>query len=377
MYDFLVVGAGLYGATFAHLARQAGYRCLVLERRSHVAGNCHSPLVEGIRLHQYGAHIFHTTSEEVWGFVQQFADFNHFRNAPVANYQGEIYNLPFNMNTFNRLWGVVTPQQAQQKLDQERSKVFTREPGNLEEQALNLVGAEIYEKLVRHYTEKQWGRPCRELPAFIIRRLPLRLNYDNSYFDDPWQGIPQKGYTRMVEKMLQGIQVRLNTDYLKQRAHWDSKARVCVFTGALDAYFEHRLGSLQYRSLTFEQQTLEMPNFQGNAVVNYTDAKTPYTRIIEHKHFAFGNQNHTIISREYSLAFTPGQEPYYPINDQHNNALCQRYQELAKSHPQLHLGGRLGSYRYLNMDQVVLQALEDARPEALQRLLERARASAP
>lgn len=372
MFDFVIVGSGLYGATFAHQANKAGYRCLVVEKRNHLAGNCHTPLVDGIRVHQYGAHIFHTSYQEVWDFVNRFACFNNFRNAPIANYRGQIYNLPFNMNTFNRIFGVITPEEAKAKLEKERQAVFTPNPQNLEEQAKNLVGAEIYEKLVRHYTQKQWGRPCDQLPAFIIRRLPLRFTYDNNYFDDPYQGIPKEGYTQLVTRLLSGIRVQMTTDYLENRSHFDQQARCLVYTGAVDGYFDYRFGTLKYRSLRFETETLQTDNYQGNAVVNYTDPDTPYTRMIEHKHFAPVDVPHTIVSREYSQDWLPGREAYYPINDQQNNELYKHYQALAQTHPKVFFGGRLGRYQYLNMDQVIHQALQDSRPEQLAGLLRQA-----
>lgn len=369
MIDFLVVGAGLYGAVFARRATQAGYRCLVLEKRPHLAGNCYTQEQEGILVHAYGPHIFHTSKRDVWDFVNQFDVFNHFRNAPIANYKGEIYNLPFNMNTFNKLWGVVSPQEAQAKLNHQREAVYKDNPQNLEEQALNLVGREIYEKLIKGYTEKQWGRPCTELPAFIIRRLPLRFLYDNRYFNDPFEGIPEKGYTKLVERMLEGIEVKLNTDYLLNCDHFDNLARCVVYTGAVDAFFQYQLGKLKYRSLRFEQETLLIENFQGNAVVNYTDMETPYTRIIEHKHFSFAVQPHTIISREYSLEWREGQEPYYPVNDESNNALYQHYRDMTEGSKKHWFGGRLATYQYLNMDQVVLAAIKASEPEHLAGML--------
>lgn len=315
-YDYLIVGAGLYGAVFAQQAKQAGRRCLVVERRAHIAGNVYTEEVQGIQVHRYGAHIFHTNSEQVWQYVGRFARFNRYTNSPMANYKGELYNLPFNMNTFNRLWGVTTPAQAMAEIERQRAAAGSAAPKNLEQQAISLVGTDIYEKLVKGYTEKQWGRPCRELPAFIIRRLPVRFTFDNNYFNAMYQGIPIGGYTAMVQNMLEGTDVRLNTDYLAHKAQLDALARRVVYTGPIDAYFGCCYGPLEYRSVRFETQVLDMPNYQGNAVINYTDAETPYTRIIEHKHFEFGTQPKTVISREYSTEWKPGQEPYYPVNDE-------------------------------------------------------------
>lgn len=368
-YDYLIVGAGLYGAVFARQATDAGKKVLVIEKRPHIAGNVYTKEVEGIHVHVYGAHIFHTTRENVWDYVNRFARFNHFVNAPVANYHGELFSLPFNMYTFNQMWGVTTPQEAADKLAEQRSAAPVGEPQNLEEQALQLVGRDIYEKLVCGYTEKQWGRPCTELPAFIIRRLPLRLTFDNNYFNAPYQGIPEGGYTRMVENMLDGIEVRLNTDYLADRKQWDALADRVVYTGPIDAFFDYRLGTLQYRSVRFETETLDMPNFQGNAAVNYTDSETPFTRIIEHKWFTFGKDDNgnelpkTVISREYSREWTVGQEPYYPVNDSENNALYQAYKQLAAQIPKVLFGGRLGEYAYYDMDAVIAAALEATKRE--------------
>ena len=315
------MGAGLYGAVFAQQAKQAGWRCLVVERRAHIAGNVYTEEVQGIQVHRYGAHIFHTNSEQVWQYVGRFARFNRYTNSPMANYKGELYNLPFNMNTFNRLWDVTTPAQAMAEIERQRAAAGSAAPKNLEQQAISLVGTDIYEKLVKGYTEKQWGRPCCELPAFIIRRLPVRFTFDNNYFNAVHQGIPIGGYTAMVQNMLKGTDVRLNTDYLAHKAQLDALARRVVYTGPIDAYFGCCYGPLEYRSVRFETQVLDMPNYQGNAVINYTDAETPYTRIIEHKHFEFGTQPKTVISREYSTEWKPGQEPYYPVNDEKNNAL--------------------------------------------------------
>ncbi len=356
-YDYLIVGAGLYGAVFAQKAMEAGKTCLVIEKRDHIAGNIYTEAVEGIQVHRYGAHIFHTNNDEVWNYVNRFATFNRYTNSPVANYKGEIYNMPFNMNTFNKMWGVITPAEAQAEIERQRAAHYVAEPKNLEEQAINLVGTDIYEKLVKHYTEKQWGRPCTELPAFIIKRLPVRFVYDNNYFNALYQGIPVGGYTAMVEKMLEGAEVKLGVDYLADKAAWDAVADKVVYTGPIDAYFGYRLGALAYRSVRFETETLDMENYQGNAVVNYTDAETPYTRIIEHKHFEFGAQPKTVISREYSAEWKVGDEPYYPVNDEANGALYQQYKALAEGEEKVIFGGRLGEYKYYDMDRVIEAAL--------------------
>ena len=356
-YDYLIVGAGLYGAVFAQKAMEAGKTCLVIEKRDHIAGNIYTEAVEGIQVHRYGAHIFHTNNDEVWNYVNRFATFNRYTNSPVANYKGEIYNMPFNMNTFNKMWGVITPAEAQAEIERQRAARYVAEPKNLEEQAINLVGTDIYEKLVKHYTEKQWGRPCTELPAFIIKRLPVRFIYDNNYFNALYQGIPVGGYTAMVEKMLEGAEVRLGVDYLADKAAWDAVADKVVYTGPIDAYFGYKLGALAYRSVRFETETLDMKNYQGNAVVNYTDADTPYTRIIEHKHFEFGTQPKTVISREYSAEWKVGDEPYYPVNDEANGALYQQYKALAEGEEKVLFGGRLGEYKYYDMDKVIEAAL--------------------
>ena len=356
-YDYLIVGAGLYGAVFAQKAMEAGKTCLVLEKRDHIAGNIYTEAVEGIQVHRYGAHIFHTNNDEVWNYVNRFATFNRYTNSPVANYKGEIYNMPFNMNTFNKMWGVITPAQAQAEIERQRAAHYVAEPKNLEEQAINLVGTDIYEKLVKHYTEKQWGRPCTELPAFIIKRLPVRFVYDNNYFNALYQGIPVGGYTAMVEKMLESAEVKLGVDYLADKAAWDAVADKVVYTGPIDAYFGYKLGALAYRSVRFETETLDMENYQGNAVVNYTDADTPYTRIIEHKHFEFGTQPKTVISREYSAEWKVGDEPYYPVNDEANGALYQQYKALAEGEEKVLFGGRLGEYKYYDMDKVIEAAL--------------------
>ena len=356
-YDYLIVGAGLYGAVFAQKAMEAGKTCLVIEKRAHIAGNIYTEAVEGIQVHRYGAHIFHTNNDEVWNYVNRFATFNRYTNSPVANYKGEIYNMPFNMNTFNKMWGVITPAEAQAEIERQRAAHYVAEPKNLEEQAINLVGTDIYEKLVKHYTEKQWGRPCTELPAFIIKRLPVRFIYDNNYFNALYQGIPVGGYTAMVEKMLEGAEVKLGVDYLADKAAWDAVADKVVYTGPIDAYFGYKLGALAYRSVRFETETLDMENYQGNAVVNYTDADTPYTRIIEHKHFEFGTQPKTVISREYSAEWKVGDEPYYPVNDEANGALYQQYKALAEGEEKVLFGGRLGEYKYYDMDKVIEAAL--------------------
>ncbi len=361
-YDFLVVGAGLFGAVFARQAADRGKRVLVVDRRPHIAGNVYTEEVDGIHVHRYGAHIFHTNNTPVWDYVRRFADFNRYTNSPVANYHGELYSLPFNMYTFNKMWGVTTPREAAEKIAEQRKEI-TGGPRNLEEQAISLVGRDIYEKLVRGYTEKQWGRDCRELPAFIIRRLPVRLTFDNNYFNALHQGIPVGGYTALVARMLEGIEVRLNTDYLENREALDALAGRVVYTGPLDAFFGYSLGRLEYRSVRFETERLDIPNFQGNAVVNYTDRETPWTRIIEHKWFEFGRDARgnelpaTVISREYSSEWKPGDEPYYPINDERNNALAAAYRELAAGQERVIFGGRLGEYRYYDMDAVIAEAL--------------------
>lgn len=357
-YDYLVVGAGLYGAVFAHEAKEKGKSVLVIDKRNHIAGNVYTEEIEGINVHKYGAHIFHTNNKKVWEYITQFAEFNRFTNSPVANYKGELYSLPFNMYTFNKMWGVVTPQEAAEKIEEQRKAAGITEPKNLEEQAISLVGTDIYEKLVKGYTEKQWGRPCNELPAFIIKRLPVRLTFDNNYFNALYQGIPMGGYTKMVENLLDGIEVRLGEDYLKKKAEYDALAERIVYTGAIDAYFDYKLGALEYRSVRFENEVLNMPNFQGNAAVNYTDAETPWTRIIEHKWFEFGDQPKTVISREYSSEWKVGDEPYYPVNDEKNGKLYAEYKKLAEAENKVIFGGRLGEYKYYDMDAVIASALE-------------------
>ena len=357
-YDYLVVGAGLYGAVFAHEAKEKGKSVLVIDKRDHIAGNVYTEEIEGINVHKYGAHIFHTNNKKVWEYITQFAEFNRFTNSPVANYKGELYSLPFNMYTFNKMWGVVTPQEAAEKIEEQRKAAGITEPKNLEQQAISLVGTDIYEKLVKGYTEKQWGRPCDELPAFIIKRLPVRLTFDNNYFNALYQGIPMGGYTKMVENLLDGIEVRLGEDYLEKKAEYDALAERIVYTGAIDAYFDYRLGALEYRSVRFENEVLDMPNFQGNAAVNYTDAETPWTRIIEHKWFEFGDQPKTVISREYSSEWKVGDEPYYPVNDEKNGKLYAEYKKLAEAENNIIFGGRLGEYKYYDMDAVIASALE-------------------
>ena len=363
MFDYLVVGAGLYGAVFAHEAAQAGKRVLVIDKRCNIGGNVYTEELEGINVHKYGAHIFHTNDKELWNYVNQFAEFNRFTNSPVANYRGELYSLPFNMYTFNQMWGVTTPEEAEAEIKRQREEAGITEPQNLEEQAISLVGKDIYEKLVKGYTQKQWGRPCTQLPAFIIKRLPVRFTFDNNYFNALYQGIPIGGYTKMVEKMLDGIEVRLNCDYLANKAELDKLAKKVIYTGPIDAYFNFKLGTLEYRSVRFETEVLDKPNYQGNAVVNYTDEETPFTRIIEHKWFEFGTQPKTVISREYSLEWKPGDEPYYPVNDEKNGKLYEEYRALAASESGVIFGGRLGEYKYYDMDAVILSALNLCKQE--------------
>lgn len=370
MYDYLVVGAGLYGAVFAREMKKAGKKILVIDKRPNVAGNIYTEKIAGINVHKYGAHIFHTNNKKVWEYVNCFADFNRFTNSPVANYKGELYSLPFNMHTFNKMWGVVTPEEAAARIEEQCAEI-QGQPQNLEQQAISLVGRDIYEKLVKGYTEKQWGRDCKELPAFIIRRLPVRMTFDNNYFDALYQGIPIGGYTRMVERMLEGIEIRLGVDYLEHRQEFDSIADMVVYTGAIDAYFEYKLGYLEYRSVRFEHEVLDQYNYQGNAAVNYTDRETPWTRIIEHKWFEFGKDADgkdipkTVISREYSSEWKPGDEPYYPVNDEKNGKLYAQYRKLADREKSVIFGGRLGEYKYYDMDQVIAAALEAAEQELL------------
>lgn len=380
-YDYLVVGAGLFGAVFTQKAREAGKTVLVIDKRDTIAGNVYTEDVEGIKVHKYGAHIFHTNDTEVWNYVTRFATFNRFTNSPVANYKGELFSLPFNMYTFNKMWGVITPQEAADKIEEQKKEAGITEPKNLEEQAISLVGRDIYEKLIKGYTEKQWGRPCTELPSFIIKRLPVRLTFDNNYFNALYQGIPVGGYTKLVENMLGDTEVRLGVDYLENKAELDALADTVVYTGAIDAYFGYSLGNLEYRSVRFENELLDIPNFQGNAAVNYTDRETPWTRIIEHKWFEFGKDENgndlpkTVISREYSSEWKPGDEPYYPVNDEKNGALYQKYKEMAEKESKnleaqgkkIIFGGRLGEYKYYDMDQVIARALEVCKENQLKK----------
>lgn len=365
MYDYLIVGSGLFGSIFAYEAGKKGKQCLVVEKRDHIGGNIYTKEVEGIQVHQYGAHIFHTSNREVWEYVQQFAEFNRYTNSPVANYKGEIYNLPFNMNTFNKLWGVVTPAEAKAKIEEQAAAYRTEHPANLEEQALNLVGKDIYEKLIKGYTEKQWGHRATELPPEIIKRLPVRYIYDNNYFNDIYQGIPIGGYTAMIEKMLAKAEIRLGVDYLEHKDELDALAEKVVYTGPIDAYYGYQFGELEYRSVSFETEVLDQPNYQGNAVVNYTEYEVPYTRIIEHKHFEFGTQDKTVISREYPAAWKKGDEPYYPVNNEKNNMLYHSYEELAKEEKKVIFGGRLGTYKYMDMHHVVAEALRVTKEELI------------
>jgi UDP-galactopyranose mutase len=356
MYDYLFVGAGLFSATAANMLTARGKKCLAVDRRGHVGGNCHTENMGGINVHVYGAHIFHTYDRDVWDFVNRFAKFNNFINSPIANFNGKLYNLPFNMNTFNRIWpDVITPAQARERIVEQAKEIYGI-PENLEEQAISLVGRDIYELLIKGYTEKQWGRKCVDLPASIIRRIPVRYVYDNNYYDDRYQGIPTGGYTRMIEKMFAGTEIRLNCDYFTDRNELDNCAERIVFTGMIDEFFDYRFGRLSYRTLRFENETLSIPDFQGNAVVNYTDSETPYTRIIEHKHFEFGNQPATIVTREFPAEYRPGSEPYYPVNDNMNMLLFKKYDELAHAQPQVIFGGRLGRYQYMDMDDTVAAA---------------------
>lgn len=362
-YDYLIVGAGLFGAVFAHEAGKKGKKCLVVDRRNHIGGNIYTEEIEGIQVHRYGAHIFHTSNKEVWEYVNRFAEFNHYINSPIAVYKDELYNLPFNMNTFSKMWNIKTPAEAKEIIDRQIADLGITEPANLEEQALSLVGRDVYEKLIKGYTEKQWGRKCTELPAFIIRRLPLRFTYDNNYFNDRYQGIPIGGYTAIIKKLLEQADVKLGTDYLKERETYKDMADRIVFTGMIDEYFDYILGALEYRSVRFETEVLDCPNYQGNAVVNYTEREVPYTRIIEHKHFEFGISDKTVISREYSSEWKVGDEPYYPVNDERNSSLYEKYKELAEKEKRVVFGGRLGAYKYYDMDKVILAALELAEKE--------------
>ena len=356
-YDYVLVGSGLYSGVINYLAHQEGKKCLVIEKRDHIGGNVYCEDIEGIHVHKYGAHIFHTSNKKVWNFVNSLVEFNRYTNSPIANYKGEIYNMPFNMNTFSKLWGIRTPEEAKEKIAGQIAELHITEPKNLEEQALSLVGRDVYEKLIKGYTEKQWGRPCTELPSFIIKRLPLRFIYDNNYFNDRYQGIPIGGYTKIIEKMLEGTEVKLQTDYFDFIKGQENIAQKTIFTGMIDEFYHYQLGTLEYRTVRFETEELDCENYQGNAVVNYTDREVPYTRIIEHKHFEFGKQKTTIISREYSSEWKPGIEPYYPINDEKNNSLFERYRELADKETKVIFGGRLGNYKYYDMDKVIEAAL--------------------
>lgn len=362
MYDYLIVGAGLFSAVFAHEATKAGKTCLVLEKRDHIGGNCYTQNWNGIQVHKYGAHIFRTSNEEIWDYIRQFAKFNHFVNSPIANYNGRIFNMPFNMNTFSKMWNIRTPEEAKAIIAEQRKEIVGT-PRNLEEQAISLVGRDIYETLVKEYTEKQWGRPCQELPASILRRLPVRFTYDNNYFNDPYQGIPIGGYTQIIEKMFQGCEIWLNTDYNENPEKFRAMAHKVLYTGTIDSYFKYCYGPLEYRSLRFEHEELEMDNYQGVAVVNYTDINTPYTRIIEHKHFEFGTQPTTVISREYPLEWTKDIEPYYPINDSKNQERYDKYAELGRREKNVLFGGRLGEYRYYDMQDTILSALKLTKEE--------------
>lgn len=365
MRKYLVVGAGLFGAIFAYEAAKKGHKVTVIEKRNHIAGNIYTEKIEEIQVHKYGAHIFHTSDKSIWDYINQFCEFNRFTNAPIANYHGEIYNLPFNMNTFNKLWGVVTPEEAQQKIEEQRSFLKGKEPKNLEEQAISLVGTDIYRKLIKHYTEKQWGRDCKDLPTFIIKRLPVRMIYDNNYFNDKYQGIPIGGYTKIIEKMLNhpNIELQLNTDFYDQRKTYENDFSKIIFTGMIDQFFDYKFGKLEYRSLRFEHEILDKENYQGNAVVNYTDKNHKYTRIIEHKHFEYSEQQKTIISKEYPTEWKLGDEPYYPMNDYRNGEVYKKYKELADQNPKLIFGGRLGMYKYFDMNQIIEEALEQCRIE--------------
>lgn len=357
-YDYLVVGAGLFGAVFAYEAKKKGKTCLVIDKRDHIAGNVYCEEIEGINVHKYGAHIFHTSNKKVWEYVNQFAEFNNYINSPIAVYKDELYNLPFNMNTFSKMWGIKTPQEAKEIIKKQIEELNITEPKNLEEQALSLAGTDVYEKLIKGYTQKQWGRPCTELPSFIIKRLPFRFTYDNNYFNDRYQGIPIGGYTKIVEKMLDGIDVRVNTDYFGFIKENPDIAEKTVFTGMIDEYFDYKLGALEYRSVRFETEVLDTDNYQGNAVVNYTEKEVPYTRIIEHKHFEFGKQEKTVISKEYSSEWSVGMEPYYPVNNEQNNKLFEEYKALAEQEGNIIFGGRLGNYKYYDMDKVIEAALD-------------------
>ena len=358
-YDYLIVGAGLYGSIFAYEMNKKDKKCLVIDKRNHIGGNIYCENIEGINVHKYGAHIFHTSNKEVWEYINQFCEFNNYVNSPIANYKGEIYNLPFNMNTFNKLWGVVTPKEAKEKIEEQKKEFSIIEPKNLEEQAISLIGKDIYEKLIKGYTEKQWGRKATELPAFIIKRLPVRFTYDNNYFNDRYQGIPIGGYTKIIEKMLEGIEVKLNTNFFDNREYFENIAEKIVFTGMIDEFYNYKFGKLEYRSLRFETEILGEENYQGNAVVNYTEREVSYTRIIEHKHFEFRKQEKTVITKEYPSEWKEGDEPYYPVNDEKNNKLYEKYRELAEKEKNVIFGGRLGEYKYYDMDKVIEKVLKD------------------
>ena len=362
-YDYLIVGAGLYGSIFACEMNKKGKKCLVIDKRNHIGGNVYCENIEGINVHKYGAHIFHTSNKEVWEYINQFCEFNNYINSPIVNYKGEIYNLPFNMNTFNKLWGVVTPEEAKVKIEEQKKEFSITEPKNLEEQAISLIGKDIYEKLIKGYTEKQWGRKATELPAFIIKRLPVRFTYDNNYFNDRYQGIPMGGYTKIIEKMIEGIEVKLNTNFFDNREYFENIAEKIVFTGMIDEFYNYKFGKLEYRSLRFETEILNEENYQGNAVVNYTEREIPYTRIIEHKHFEFGKQEKTVITKEYPSEWKEGDEPYYPVNDEKNNKLYEKYRELAEKEENIIFGGRLGEYKYYDMDKVIEKVLKDLKKE--------------
>jgi len=362
-YNYLIIGAGLYGSIFAYEMNKKGKKCLVIDKRNHIGGNIYCENIEGINVHKYGAHIFHTSNKEVWEYINQFCEFNNYINSPIANYKGEIYNLPFNMNTFNKLWGVVTPKEAKKKIEEQKKEFSISEPKNLEEQAVSLIGKDIYEKLIKGYTEKQWGRKATELPAFIIKRLPVRFTYDNNYFNDRYQGIPIGGYTKIIEKMLEGIEVKLNTNFFDDRGYFENIAEKIVFTGMIDEFYNYKFGKLEYRSLRFETEILAEENYQGNAVVNYTEREVPYTRIIEHKHFEFGKQEKTVITKEHPNEWKEGDEPYYPVNDERNNRLYEKYRELAEKEMNMIFGGRLGEYKYYDMDKVIEKVLRDLKEE--------------
>jgi UDP-galactopyranose mutase len=362
-YDYLIVGAGLFGSVFAYEAKKFGKKCLVIDKRDHIGGNIYCESIEGINVHKYGAHIFHTSNKEIWDYVNKFTTFNRYTNAPIANYNGEIYNLPFNMNTFNKLWGVITPIEAKNKIDEQRKMAGIVEAKNLEEQAISLVGTDIYKKLIQGYTEKQWGRSAKELPAFIINRLPVRFTYDNNYFNDKFQGIPENGYNIIIEKMLEGIEIRLKTDFFKYRSELENIAEKVIFTGMIDEFYNYKFGKLEYRSLKFEHELLNMENYQGNAVVNFTDRETTYTRIIEHKHFEFGTQEKTVITKEYPTEWYDGDDPYYPINDDKNNEKYKLYEQLAEQEGKVIFGGRLADYKYYDMHQVIYKALKAVEKE--------------